>query len=64
MACFIIAMGAAPQMKLSQSGRDFSAVDPPMAFGSHEAAYEYVLQHTEDAPLKGVRAEILEDLSQ
>lgn len=63
MGSFVIAMGAAPHMKLDRSGRSFSAVEPPMPFDSHDAAYDYILRHTEQEPLKGVRAEILEDLS-
>ena len=30
---------------------------------SHDAAYDYLLRHNDEDPLKGVRAEILEDLS-
>lgn len=63
MGSFVIAMGAAPHMKLSQGGRAFSAVDTPLAFDSHGAAYDYLLRHAEEEPLKGVRGEILEDLS-
>ena len=63
MAQFVIAMGAAPHMKLSSSGRAFSATEAPMAFDNHDAAYDYLLQHMEDDPLKGVRGEIVEDLS-
>ncbi|WP_410217396.1 hypothetical protein [Paracoccus sp. (in: a-proteobacteria)] len=63
MPRFVIAMGAAPHMKLSRAGREFSATDVPMAFESHDAAYDYLLRHTEDGPLKGVRGEIVEDLS-
>lgn len=63
LARFVIALGAAPHMKLSRSGREFTATDAPMAFDSHEAAYDYLLRHTEDGPLKGVRGEIVEDLS-
>ncbi|GGH42639.1 hypothetical protein GVY41_02170 [Frigidibacter albus] len=63
MAKFVIVMGAAPHMKLLASGEDFSTSGAPMAFDSHDAAYDYLLRHTEDAPLKGVRGEIVEDLS-
>ena len=34
-----------------------------MPFDSHDAAYDYLLRHNDEDPLKGVRAEILEDLS-
>ncbi|MFD2815815.1 hypothetical protein ACFSYD_17870 [Paracoccus aerius] len=44
-------------------GRAFSAVDTPLAFDSHDAAYDYLLRHAEEEPLKGIRGEILEDLS-
>lgn len=63
MPRFVIAMGAAPHMKLSRSGREFTATDAPMAFDSHQAAYEFLVRHTEDGALKGVRGEIVEDLS-
>lgn len=63
MPQFVIAMGAAPHMKLSRLGREFSATETPMAFDSHDEAYDYLLRHTEDGPLKGVRGEIVEDLS-
>ncbi|WP_042248680.1 hypothetical protein [Paracoccus sp. PAMC 22219] len=63
MQKFVIALGAAPHLKLSRTGSAFTATEAPMAFDSHEAAYDYVLEHTEDDPLKGVRAEIIEDLS-
>lgn len=63
MPRFVIAMGAAPHMKLSRSGREFTATDAPMAFDSHQEAYEFLVRHTEDGPLKGVRGEIVEDLS-
>lgn len=63
MPRFVIAMGAAPHMKLARSGREFSATEAPMAFDSHKAAYDYLVRHTEDGPLKGVRGEIVEDLS-
>lgn len=63
MARFVIAMGAAPHMKLARSAREFSAAEPPLSFDSYESAYDYVLAHSEDEPLKGVRAEIIEDLS-
>lgn len=63
MQTFVIAHGAAPHMKLSQAGDGFTATDAPMAFDSHQAAYDYLVRHTEDDPLKGVRAEIIEDLS-
>ncbi|TGN47808.1 hypothetical protein E4L95_19065 [Paracoccus liaowanqingii] len=63
MPVFTIVMGAAPHMKLSESGRDFVAAGPHMAFDSHDSAYAYVLAHTEDEPLKGLRTTIIEDLS-
>lgn len=63
MAKFVIVMGAAPHMKLLASGAEFSTSGAPMAFDSHDAAYDYLLGHTEDVPLKGVRGEIVEDLS-
>lgn len=63
MAGFVIALGAAPHLKLAATGRDFSAVDPPMVFDSHDAAYDFLLRQAEEAPLKGVRAEIVEDLA-
>ena len=63
MGLFVIAMGAAQHMKLSRGGRDFSSVDAPMPFDSHDAAYDYLLRHNDEDPRKGVRAEILEDLS-
>lgn len=63
MPRFVIAMGAAPHMKLSRSGAEFSATEAPMAFDSHDAAYDYLVQHTGDRTLKGVRGEIIEDLA-
>lgn len=63
MARFVIVMGAAPQLKLSRMGREFDAALQPMAFDSHQAAWDYVLRHSEEPPLKGHRAEIIEDLS-
>lgn len=63
MARFVIAMGAAPHLKLSASGTDFHAAGPFMAFDSHDAAYDFVLARTEAPPLKGVRAVIVEDLA-
>lgn len=63
MPVFVIAIGTAPHMKLSQHGREFSATDVPMVFESHNAAYDYLVQHNENKPLKGVRSEIVEDLS-
>lgn len=62
MSSFVIVMGAAPHMKLLAGGRDFSTSGAPMAFDSHEAAYDYLVQHTDEVPLKGLRAEIVEDL--
>jgi hypothetical protein len=63
MPRFVIAMGAAPHMKLSHLGDEFSATDVPLVFDSHNAAYDYLVQHTEEGPLKGIRGEIVEDLS-
>lgn len=63
MPGFVIAMGAAPHMKLSHHGREFSATETPMTFDTHDAAYDYLVRHTEDGPLAGVRGEIIEDLS-
>jgi|GEM_PF-6955101 len=63
MAKFVIVMGAAPHMKLLASGAEFSTSGAPMAFDSHGAAYDYLLEHTEEPPLQGVRGEIVEDLS-
>lgn len=63
MPKFVIALGAAPHMKLSQSGAEFSATLTPMSFDSHDSAYAFVLEHTEQPPLQGVRAEIVEDVS-
>ncbi|SCY93581.1 hypothetical protein [Paracoccus tibetensis] len=63
MPRFVIAMGAAPHMKLARSGREFSAIEVPMAFESHDDAYDYLVRHSEDVPLKGIRGEIVEDLS-
>lgn len=63
MPKFVIAMGAAPHMKLSMAGDTFSASLTPMSFDSHDRAYAYVLAHTEQAPLQGLRAEIVEDMS-
>lgn len=63
MPQYVIAMGAAPHMKLSRLGREFTTTDAPMTFGSHDAAYDYLVRHAEDGPLKGVRGEIVEDLS-
>lgn len=37
---FVIAIGAAPHMKLSRSEHKFKAIDAPMPFGSHEVAYQ------------------------
>ena len=51
-------------MKLTREARAFSATDAPMVFETHDAAYEYLVRHNEDEPLKGVRGEIVEDLSQ
>lgn len=42
MPRFVIAMGAAPNMKLSSSGRESTDTDDPMTFDSHQAAYDYV----------------------
>lgn len=39
MPRFVIAMGAAPHMKLSHQGFEFSATDAPMTFDTHDAAY-------------------------
>lgn len=64
MPGFVIAMGEAPHMKLTREARAFSAIDAPMVFDTHDAAYEYLVRHNEDEPLKGVRGEIVEDLSQ
>ncbi len=63
MPKFVIALGAAPHMKLSRTGTEFSATLVPMSFDSHDGAYAYVLDHTEQPPLQGVRAEIVEDIS-
>ncbi|MCG6113434.1 MAG: hypothetical protein MEQ74_14970 [Paracoccus sp.] len=63
MPRFVIAMGAAPHMKLSHQGFEFSATDAPMTFDTHDAAYDYLVRHNEEEPLKGVRGEIVEDLS-
>ncbi|TJZ91059.1 hypothetical protein FA743_12670 [Paracoccus gahaiensis] len=63
MPVFTIAMGAAPHLKLSESGTEFLASGPHMAFDSHDGALAYVLAHTEDAPLKGLRATVIEDLA-
>ncbi|QBX35416.1 hypothetical protein E4191_12445 [Paracoccus liaowanqingii] len=63
MPVFTIVMGAAPHMKLCESGREFLAAGPHMAFDSHDSAYAYVLAHTENEPLKGLRATIIEVLS-
>ncbi|MFN3525687.1 MAG: hypothetical protein ACK4YU_06320 [Paracoccus sp. (in: a-proteobacteria)] len=63
MAKFVIATGAAPHMKLSRSGREFTAIGPFMTFDSHDSAYDYIVSQTDKVPLKGIRAEILEDLS-
>lgn len=63
MAKFVIVMGAAPHMKLQASGEDFSTSGTPMAFDSHDAAYDYLIAQTDEPPLKGVRGEIVEDLS-
>lgn len=62
MAKFVIVMGAAPHMKLLDSGRDFATSGAPMTFENHDAAYAYLVAHTETPPLKGLRAEIIEDL--
>ncbi|CAM3495703.1 hypothetical protein PANO111632_20230 [Paracoccus nototheniae] len=63
MAKFVIAMGAAPHLKLSASGDDFHASGPFMAFDSHDAAFDFVAAQTETPPLQGVRAVIVEDLA-
>jgi len=61
MPKFVIAMGAAPHMRLSCRGSEFSATDAPMAFDTYDAAYDYLVRHNEDVPLKGTRGEIVED---
>ncbi|MCQ0968865.1 hypothetical protein MLD63_00230 (plasmid) [Paracoccus sp. TK19116] len=61
MAKFVIASGAAPHLRLDASGREFSGTLPPMMFDSHDDARDYVLAHTEHAPLDGLRAEVIED---
>ncbi len=62
MASFVIVMGAAPHMRLLESGREFAVAGRPMTFDDHDAAFAYVLAHTETPPLQGLRAEIIEDL--
>lgn len=48
MPRFDVAVGPAPHIKLSRSSREFSATEAPMAFDSHNAAYDYLVRAVMD----------------
>lgn len=48
-----------PHFRLTDDGSDFSAVDAPMVFASHDAAFEYMTYRNTEAPLEGVSLEIV-----
>lgn len=48
-----------PHFRLTADGRDFSTSAPPMAFDSHEAAFDYMTRENTNPPLAGVALEIV-----
>lgn len=48
-----------PHFRLTRNGKDFSAIDAPMVFASHDDAFDYMTQRNTQPPLEGVSLEIV-----
>lgn len=48
-----------PHFRLTADGRDFSTTAAPMAFPSHDAAFDYMTRENTEPPLEGLSLEIV-----